>query len=238
MGNRFGSTLARECLDSNCGNSSNELLVDRNGMSKFVWVGQTCRISRLDKGRVYDRSGFMWKMNSDVDVDNTVKVNSLVNWRRRLFTLTEVTGPEDTKRTAILSYMSEKMDGVSHVVARLTAGHFYVSHALDITPTYTEQEGRKMLMDNEMYEVAFDGKGGTLRPSLIVQNIPAAFCCIELRCDIKKMCEDNKAMKRNLNSEENARWNRFVQSGGVLRLGCENDVERILWLEQLKLFEV
>jgi len=107
-------------------------------------------------------SGFIWKLNSCADASDPIAFARLRNWRLRRFTLCEDTDLTKMTRKGVLSYMSEKLEGVSTFNFELSGK--YSIEKLDIVDAQaTDAEKSRILLDNETYEVAFGNAAGSLQ---------------------------------------------------------------------------
>lgn len=108
----------------------------------------------------YD-SGFLWKLNSEVQVEDTPKMANLKSWRRRLFFVLE---PRDHLGDVAVVYISEKRNGQVHLVALLSFQGVSRSSVEELPALTMSTSGRDTMYSSmaavKQYDVALLAPGG------------------------------------------------------------------------------
>jgi len=124
--------------------------------------------------------GYLWKLNSNVCLSDKEESDKLRNWRLRRFVLSEYTDPETKKTSGVLSYMSEKLEGINRMDFSLK-GKYQIDYSVDFPVVYTLIEANKTRLDNETYEVAFGEVAGSLQSESRKEgNVPNHFYAFKI----------------------------------------------------------
>lgn len=224
MGNVPSSVAYYTDLSETC--AADKPRMHKSQMPFSATTGQVWNLSERD-GKTMISSG-MWKLNADVH-HASPETLQLRSWRKRKFTLTCVS--KGQSEVFLLSYLSEKLEGSSNVSARLIRGQFHVTKGVNVAPQYTAEEGHRIMQGNEMYEIAFGRRGGTLQSH--EKSVPETFFSIQIHLNVSILREQTDFYKERLTAEEFERWSRLVESDGIITVACEREEEQIEWLRKL-----
>eukprot|EP00397_Hematodinium_sp_SG-2012_P059269 GEMP01075751.1.p1 GENE.GEMP01075751.1~~GEMP01075751.1.p1 ORF type:complete len:217 (+),score=35.18 GEMP01075751.1:100-750(+) len=186
-------------------------------------VGQSAALNDGDDTVIW--SGFLWKLNSDISHLDEKGIPELRNWRMRKFILAEYVEPGSTsnRKKAHLSYMSEKLEGISHINFQLIPGQFRINTPLEVKLVFTEEDARRTMLDTETYEVAFGDRGGMLQSTSEQHNIVKRLFLIELCADQNEQRKQCSGLENELSPEEYQKHQQFVNNDCVVTIAAETE---------------
>jgi len=176
-------------------------------------------------------TGYLWKMNSNIDPFNAFEVEKLKNWRLRRFNLCEYTDVTGEKK-GVISYMREKEDRASFYNFELH-GNYEVTEVPAWEVNCTKEEASQILLDNETYEVAYGRiAGSSQNPERKHNHIPDKVYTIKIASEQYKA--PNLAGSTDSNQISPVSMPQSARK--VIYVAASSKFDRDMWFEQLLQF--